>query len=423
MKTLYFECNMGAAGDMLMASLYEICEEKELFLSTMNRAFSPYGITVTPEAANKCGISGTHMRVFIHDTEEVPEHTEASADETPHEEHSHTSHHHTHSSYPELLEKIHALNLPDPVKEHASAIYELIGNAEAKVHSTTLKQIHFHEVGSLDALADVCGCALLLHLIAPEQIIASPIHVGTGFVQCAHGVLPVPAPATAELLKGIPFYSGTITGELLTPTGAAILRHYVDRFATMPVMTVEQIGYGMGRKDFPIANCVRAFVGEYEVPAAPDSNHSPQVPVSCCDDRILSISCNLDDMTGEAIGFASEVLLQAGALDVYTTPIQMKKSRPGIILTCLCNPDEKEKFTELFFKHTTTRGVRYTLCERAKLTSSFETVATPDGDIRIKTSEGYGAVHKKPEFEDLKAIALEKGWALEDVLKLLEHKE
>ena len=258
----------------------------------------------------------------------------------------------------------------------------------------------------MDALADVCGCALLIYLITPEKVFASPLHVGSGFVKCAHGILPVPAPATAELLKGIPFYTGSIKGELLTPTGAAILRHYVEGFEEMPVMTLEHIGYGMGQKDFEIANCVRTFLGD--------------VQANGYDDKILSISCNLDDMTGEDISFAAETLFNAGALDVYTIPIQMKKGRPGIILTCLCPLSEKENFTNLFFQHTTTRGIRYAVYERVKLVSTFETKETPYGKIRIKKSSGYHVNHEKPEFEDLKAIAFKQGCSLKDVRNLLD---
>lgn len=422
MKTLYFECKMGAAGDMLMAALYEICDQKELFLQTMNQAFSEYGIQISAEESKKCGISGTHMHVMINREEEgvhVHEHVHTHTHDHTEAEHVHTnkheaaehhhdesSHAHTHHSYQSILAQIEHLQLPAQVKADAAAIYRLIGEAESAVHNTTLEQIHFHEVGTLDALADVCGCALLMYLITPEKVFASPLHVGSGFVKCAHSILPVPAPATAELLKGIPFYTGSIKGELLTPTGAAILRHYVEGFEEMPVMTLEHIGYGMGQKDFETANCVRTFLGD--------------VQANGYDDKILSISCNLDDMTGEDISFAAETLLNAGALDVYTIPIQMKKGRPGIILTCLCPLSEKEKFTNLFFQHTTTRGIRYAVYERAKLVSTFETKETPYGKIRIKKSSGYHVNHEKPEFEDLKAIALKQGCSLEDVRNLLD---
>ena len=422
MKTLYFECKMGAAGDMLMAALYEICDQKELFLQTMNQAFSEYGIQISAEGSKKCGISGTHMHVMINGEEEgvhVHEHVHTHTHDHTEAEHVHTneheaaehhhdesSHAHTHHSYQSVLAQIEHLQLPAQVKADAAAIYRLIGEAESAVHNTTLEQIHFHEVGTLDALADVCGCALLMYLITPEKVFSSPLHVGSGFVKCAHGILPVPAPATAELLKGIPFYTGSIKGELLTPTGAAILRHYVEGFEEMPVMTLEHIGYGMGQKDFETANCVRTFLGD--------------VQANGYDDKILSISCNLDDMTGEDISFAAETLLNAGALDVYTIPIQMKKGRPGIILTCLCALSEKENFTNLFFQHTTTRGIRYAVYERVKLVSTFETKETPYGKIRIKKSSGYHVDHEKPEFEDLKAIAFKQGCSLKDVRNLLD---
>ena len=484
MKTLYIECNMGVAGDMLMGALYELCEQKEKFLSDMNQAFAPYGVTLSAEPAVKCGISGTHMKVAVHGEEEhshdvLPEHIhenvpmtihaqgESSAhdhgtqcchehvhgegthmhshehthdedtlmhshehthdedtlmhshghshDEDthihPHEhthdenEHTHThddkshhEHHHTHAhtSYTQILEQIHTLPFPSSVKDSSAAVYRLIGEAESKVHHSTLDQIHFHEVGSIDALVDVTGCAYLLFLLAPETILCSPVHVGSGFVHCAHGTLPVPAPATAELLKGIPFYSGNIQGELCTPTGAAVLKHFVTSFKAMPPMNVTEIGYGMGSKDFSAANCVRVFLGE----SSSSFDAAPSF-----DDCVLSISCNLDDMTGEAVGFATELFLQAGALDVYTIPIQMKKNRPGILLTCICEPKDRERLTSLFFLHTTTRGVRYQMFDRVKLTSEIETCHSTYGDVRVKKSSGYGVEKEKAEFEDLKAIS------------------
>ncbi|MEF2718963.1 MAG: nickel pincer cofactor biosynthesis protein LarC [Roseburia intestinalis] len=471
MKTLYIECNMGVAGDMLMGALYELCDQKEKFLSDMNQAFAPYGVTLSVEPAVKCGISGTHMKVAVHGEEEhshdvLPEHihedghmTIHAQEESPthdhgtqcchehvhdedtlmhshehthdedtlmhshehthdedslmhvhdhihdenehthtHDNNSHHEHHHTHAhtSYTQILEQIHTLPFPSSVKDSVAAVYRLIGEAESKVHHSTLDQIHFHEVGSIDALVDVTGCAYLLSLLEPETILCSPVHVGNGFVHCAHGTLPVPAPATAELLKGIPFYSRNIQGELCTPTGAAVLKHFVTSFEAMPPMNVTEIGYGMGTKDFAAANCVRVFLGE----SSPGSNTAPSF-----DDSVLSISCNLDDMTGEAVGFATELLLQAGALDVYTIPIQMKKNRPGILLTCICEPKDRERLTSLFFLHTTTRGVRYQMFDRAKLTSEIETCHSAYGDIRIKKSCGYGVEKEKAEFEDLKAIS------------------
>jgi hypothetical protein len=452
---------MGAAGDMLMSALYEICEQKHLFLTTMNEIFAPYQIRIVPDSLTRCGICGTHMQVKIFGTEEgdalynealartaaLTRH--AASQQTGGAEHIHnvqpksdphhaqdaqsaqeSGHTHTHTTYASILEQIGNLELPDEVKEHAAAIYRIIGEAEAAVHGTDLDNIHFHEVGSLDALADVVGCALLIHMIAPEQILASPIHVGNGFVKCAHGVLPVPAPATAEILKGIPYYTGSITSELCTPTGAAILRHYVSRFFSMPQLAPEAIGYGMGTKEFEIVNCVRIFLGDANpadslvknpsAPAAESGFTSEMLPP---DDYVLSVSCNIDDMTGEAIGLATEIFMAAGALDVYTIPIQMKKNRPGILLTCICKPEDRDKFTGLFFLHTSTRGVRFQTLERAKLDSTFETRSTYYGDIRFKKSAGYGIQKEKPEFEDLKSVVLknECSVSLADISKSIQR--
>lgn len=409
MNTIYLECNMGAAGDMIMSALYEICPQKDWFLYKMNEAMAPLGVTLSAESATKCGIRGTHMQVLVSGKEETSHH-----DAAHHHKEDSTSPEHPHADYASVLQKIDTLSLADEVKEDARAIYRLIGEAEAKVHGVTLEQIHFHEVGTLDALADVVGCALLIHLIAPEQILASPVHVGNGFVQCAHGVLPVPTPATAELLTGIPYYSGSITSELCTPTGAAILKYYVARFFPMPTISTSAIGYGMGKKDFEIANCIRAFLGDTVSYLTPSDEED-----FSCDDIILALSCNIDDMTGEAIGLATEILMAAGALDVYTTPIQMKKNRPGILLTCLCEQKDREKFTGLFFLHTSTRGVRYQTFERAKLESTFETRSTSYGNIRVKRSTGYGIEKEKPEFEDLKSVVIKNGCSLADVTQSL----
>lgn len=401
MKTIYFECNMGASGDMLMSALYEICDQKEFFLQKMNEVFAPYGITLSAAPVTKSGIRGTHMTVSIHGEEELPEHVHTThITDAANHEHTDTADH-EHTDYASILAKIQSLNLPEEVTADAAAIYQLLGEAEASVHGVELTQIHFHEIGTLDALADVTGCALLIRLIAPDQILASPIHVGNGFVKCAHGVLPVPAPATAELLKGVPCYTGSITGELCTPTGAAILKYYATRFFAMPQLAPSAIGYGMGTKEFEIVNCVRAFLGDTVSYEEEDIDEDTSY-----DDLILSISCNIDDMTGESLGLATEILMAAGALDVYTIPIQMKKNRPGILLTCLCELSDREKFTGLFFLHTSTRGLRYQTFERAKLESTFETRSTSYGDIRIKKSAGYGIKKEKPEFEDLKSVVL-----------------
>lgn len=415
MKTIYLECNMGATGDMLMSALYEICEQKDWFLYKMNEVFAPFEVSLTAASAVKCGIRGTQIQVLVPDTEggssSSEELTELHA-KNESQEHNHRT------DYPSILAQIQSLPLAEEVKSDATAIYQLLGEATAKVHGSTTDQLDLQELGTLDVLADVVGCALLIHLLAPEQILASPIHLGNGFVKCADGVLSVPVPTTAELLKGIPSYSGSVTGELCTPTGAAILKYYVTKFFPMPALTTTAIGYGMGKKDFEIANCIRAFLGD----TTSYLNDSEEDDEFAYDDLILSISCNIDDMTGEALGLATEILMAAGALDVYTIPVQMKKNRPGILLTCICEPEDREKFTGLFFLHTSTRGVRYQTFERAKLDSTFETRSTSYGDIRIKRSSGYGIHKEKPEFEDLKSVVLKNGcsMSLEEVAKSLQ---
>jgi len=272
-----------------------------------------------------------------------------------------------------------------------------LGEAEAAVHSVPLDSIHLHEVGSLDAVTDIVGCCLLVNMLGVTDITASPIHVGYGSVRCEHGVLPVPAPATAEILKGIPMYGGQIMGELCTPTGAALLKHFSARFGEMPTMNVVKIGYGMGAKDFEAANCLRAFLCE---DAAPDDISS---------DVVYEISCNLDDMTPEAIGAAFEILLENGALDVYTMPLMMKKSRPAIMLSCLCAEEKRDKMARLMLEHTSTLGVRISTCRRDILSRTIGTARTEYGDIRVKVAYGFGATKHKPEYDDVLAAAKQHG--------------
>lgn len=396
MRILYLDCLMGAAGDMLMAALYELLDDKQAFLDMMRSLGLP-GIEISAEPAVKCGITGTHMKVLVHGSEELDalhDHLHEHA-----HEHSHDHEHHHHTDLHEIEHLLSHLDLPQTVQDDALAVYRRIAEAESKVHGTTVDQIHFHEVGTLDALADVVGVCLLMHLLAPEKVYASSVHVGSGQVRCAHGILPVPAPATALLLAGVPIYGGAIQGELCTPTGAALLTHFVTKFGELPAMRLLKSGYGMGTKDFPAANCVRAMLGEQDAPT----------------EEILELSCNLDDCTGEAIGFAMERLLDAGALDVYWTSVGMKKNRPGILLTCMCRPLDREKMVELLFRHTTTLGVRESAFRRYTLSRESKTIQTPDGDIRVKVSTGYGVTREKPEFDDLAKIARKTGKSLSEL--------
>ena len=276
------------------------------------------------------------------------------------------------------------------MKASARAVYDAIAQAEAKAHGCPVGDVHFHEVGALDAVADVVGVCYALHLLAPERIAVSPIHVGSGTVRCAHGVMPVPAPATANLLAGVPIYGGTIQGELCTPTGAALLAHFAQSFGPMPVMAAGAVGVGIGTKDFGQANCVRAFLGETEEGA---------------NGEILELVCNIDDMTPEALSFACTQLLERGALDVYTVPGTMKKGRSGHVLTVLCPAEREGEMALHILRETTTNGLRVRRCGKYFLAPGADRVQTQWGPVGLKLAQGHGITHVKPEYDDVAALA------------------
>ena len=401
MKILYIDCGMGAAGDMLTAALIELLPDPDAFLEKLN-ALSIPDIRFTKEKSNKCGITGTHMRVTVDGLEEDEDMYGADhGHEHHHHEHEHHGHEHHHSGMHEIEHIISDLTLPAKVREDILAVYTLIAEAESHVHGVPVSEIHFHEVGTMDAIADITAVCLLMNELSPDKVVVSPIHVGSGQVKCAHGILPVPAPATAHILGDVPIYGGSIQGELCTPTGAALLKHFASAFGDMPIMKTKVIGYGMGKKDFPRANCVRAMLGEHE-----DKT-----------DIVLELSCNVDDMTAEEVSFAMERLLEGGAKEVYTIPIGMKKSRPGTLIRVMCDEQDKEMILRLLFRHTTTIGVRECETKRYVLDRKIETQQTPYGEIRRKISSGYGVSRFKYEYDDLSRIAREQNISLEEVKK------
>lgn len=427
MKTLYIDCSMGAAGDMLTAALLELCPEPEKIVADLNALGIPK-VSFLRESSVKCGITGTHISVTVNGEEEEshdhhesemhhghehPEHEHHHALEHTHDhdhEHSHSHEHthpyghsHHHSSLHDIEHIVRGhLSLPQKVQDDIMAVYQLIAEAESHVHGVPVTQIHFHEVGTMDAIADITAVCLLMARLSPDEVVVSPIHVGSGQVHCAHGILPVPAPATAHILRDIPIYGGSIKGELCTPTGAALLKHFATRFGSMPLMKTQAIGYGMGKKDFEAANCIRAMLGET------DSSEG----------EICELSCNVDDMTGEAIGFAMEQLLDAGALDVYTIPIGMKKSRPGVLIHIMCREADKETMIRTVFRHTTTIGIRENKLRRYVLERRIETVDTPYGTIRCKVSSGYDVERRKYEYDDLARIAKENKISMTEAVSL-----
>ena len=444
MRTLYFDCQMGAAGDMLIAALLELIPDRDRFVERFNALGIP-GVVMQAEPSEKCGVRGTHVTITVNGEEEeshdhVHEHGHSHEhhhehghahdhdhthdhdhdhvhDEHHHEpihdhdhehthdhDHDHGGHHHHHSGLADIehIIKDH-LDLPEKVQKDILAVYQIIAEAESQVHGVPMTEIHFHEVGTMDAVADVAAVCMLMNELKPERVVASPVHVGSGQVKCAHGILPVPAPATALILQDVPIYGGEIKGELCTPTGAALLKYFVNEFGQMPVMKTTAIGYGMGKKDFPAANCVRAMLGEGGEKT----------------EELIELTCNVDDMTAEAIGFAMEQLFAAGARDVYTIPVGMKKNRPGTLIHVMCSSSTKEKMVELLFKHTTTLGIREAKLDRYFLNRTIEEVDTPFGKVHVKKSHGYGVERAKYEYEDLARIAREEGLSLAEVEKRL----
>ena len=395
MKTLYLDCSMGAAGDMLAAALLELLPDPDAFVAELNALAIP-DVKFSRETSVKCGITGTHLQVTVHGEEEGAHDHHHAHSHDHHHDHAHAHHHdhaHSHHHHASLHDIEHIvrghLSLPATVADNVMAVYHLIADAESKAHGKPVSEIHFHEVGTMDAIADITAVCLLMHRLAPDEIIVSPVHVGSGQVHCAHGILPVPAPATATILQDVPIYGGSIQGELCTPTGAALLKHFANSFGEMPVMRTSAIGYGMGQKDFPAANCVRALLGER----------------SAASDDVIELCCNIDDMTGEAIGYAFDKLFAAGALDVYTIPIGMKKSRPGHLLHVICREADKDALVRALFAHTTTIGIRENRFRRYALDRHIETIETSDGPVRRKCSTGYGVSREKFEHDDLARIA------------------
>ena len=425
MKRLFLDCQMGIAGDMLTATLLGLVDNPEMWIANLNQIGIP-DVTYTLIPKEEKGLQGYRVAVTINGIEES-EHHKGSSHDQYHTDHHHHDAHHEHNKHSEahgpgehsehhmhgrglqgVTDIINSLSISDMCKQNAINVYQLVAQAEAKVHKSTVTQIHFHELGILDAIADIVAVCVLLEELKFDEIIISPIHVGTGTVHCAHGELPVPAPATMELLAGIPMYADyQIKGELCTPTGAALAKYFGTAFSHMPIMTPTKVSYGFGTKQFERPNCIRAFVELLD-----DS-----------EDTIIEMSCNLDDMTPEEIGYAVEQLLLSPALDVFTTPIMMKKQRPGTMLTVLCKVDDIDKVRDLIFRHTTSLGIRYHRCNRYILNRSTGDIDWEGNRIVFKTSSGFGVKRHKYEYDSLAAIAKQNDMSLLDLKRQLRKKE
>ena len=374
MKELYIECNMGVAGDMLSAALLDTLSDndRKTITDRLNSLLPDVSVTLSKVKKNK--ISASKLDVSI---------TECG-------------HHHT--DIAEIYGIINGFDLPDNVKENAKKVYSLIANAESKVHGTQVADVHLHEVGAKDAIIDVTAFCYILDYINIEKVHCSSIVTGYGSIKTQHGILSVPAPATAELLKGMQIISGDIEGELTTPTGAAIVKYFAGESSPIN-MNIEKTGYGAGTKDFAKPNVVRVFIGE-----------------SDSTEDIYELRCQLDDMTGEEMGYAITKLIDLGAKDAYVKPIVMKKSRPAFEFTVITTPEKKDELTAQIFKHTTTLGVRQVECKRCTLSREI----TENNCVHIKKSAGYGTEKSKIEFDDLARIADEKDISLFEARRLTE---
>jgi hypothetical protein len=337
------------------------------------------GYSIDFEKVDRSGISATYARV-------------STADE------------HAHRHLSDILRIIYDSSLSDSVKERAGLIFSRLAEAEARVHNQPIEKVHFHEVGALDAIIDVVGAAISFEMLGAERFVCSPLHVGSGTVEMDHGRFPVPPPAVTELLKGVPFYSSDIQGELLTPTGAAILSTVCHSFGPIPQLKLEQTGYGAGTREYEkFPNVLRVFIGEEESAAA-------------ADERLLIIETNMDDISPQILGHVMDRAFELGALDCYFTAIQMKKNRPGVLLSILCRPDDRERFMQLLFAETTTLGVRSYEVARRALERSVVRVETQYGPIDVKVAQLNGHIIKDmPEFEQCRQAALKAGVPLRDV--------
>jgi uncharacterized protein (TIGR00299 family) protein len=392
MKLAYFDCFSGISGDMTLGALVDAGLPVEQLRSGLQALQVP-GWQLSAEKVWKNGMSATHVKVG---TEDQSKHRSLSA----------------------ILEILQKSQLADSVRQRAAAIFTKLGEAEASVHDVPLEKIHFHEVGAVDAIVDIVGACIGFDALGIEQFACSPLNVGGGTAKMAHGVLPVPAPATAKLLQGKPTYSNGVQRELVTPTGAAIVATLCDHFGPQPPLSVSHIGYGAGTADLEqqpnvlrimIGNSIGQSIGES---AAHSVNTAPGF-----DEQIYVIEANLDDMNPQIYGYFSDKALAAGALDVYTTPVQMKKNRPGTLLTVLCKPQDTNNLMSLVFAETTTFGLRTYQAQRRILPREHITVSTTYGDVRIKLSRLNGHIqHTTPEYEDCRKLAESNNIPLQQVI-------
>ena len=433
MRIAYIECFSGISGDMFLGALVDAGVSPQLLQDTV--AALGLGAKLEVSRVVRSGISATKVDVWVDGEKDMPReeywakqeasHSHAHHDHHEHE-HSHEHHHshgessragvpaphehsHSHRGLTEIQKIISAAQISESAKKTAISIFEALGAAEAKIHDVPVESIHFHEVGSVDAIVDIVCAAVGIEALGVDEIVCSSLNVGGGMVKCAHGTFPVPAPATVELLKDAPVYSAHVQAELVTPTGAAIVKTLAKRFSTFPEMRVDKSAYGAGSRDFPgHPNVLRIVIGE----AAAKMTGKTQ------SDTISVLEANLDDLNPQVFGYVMDRLLEEGALDVFGVPVQMKKNRPGTLLTVLCKPEDADKLTHLVFSETTTLGVRRREESRQTLARRWESVRTEWGEVRIKVASMNGTVtNYAPEYEDCRRIAEEHHVPLKMVMQ------
>jgi uncharacterized protein (TIGR00299 family) protein len=429
MRIAYLDCFSGISGDMFLGALVDAGVSVRLLEDTV--AALNIGARIEISRVNRSGITAAKVDVFapdVHGHEEKDSPLEAQEHKHSHPDHEHSHEEHSHSHEPghshdkqhshshehtrglrEIREIIRKAAISESAKNTAIEIFETLGAAEAKIHNMEIEKVHFHEVGAVDALVDIVCAAVGAEALGVDEIVCSALNVGGGTVKCAHGTLPVPAPATVELLKGASVYSSGVQAELVTPTGAAIVKVLVKRFSSFPEMKIEKSGYGAGTRDFPgHANVLRLTIGDAQT----------QLAAKTLQETISVLEANLDDMNPQVFGYVMDRLLEEGALDVFGLPVQMKKNRPGMLLTVLCRREDAPKLTDLIFQETTTLGVREREENRRVLARKWIMVGTRWGNIRLKVASMNGTVtNYAPEYEDCRKIAAENRVPLKSVMQ------
>ena len=435
MRIAYLDCFSGISGDMFLGALVDAGVSPQVLQDTV--AALGVGAKLVISKVMRSGISATKVDVWVDGEKDMPREEFWAKQDAPGSEHSHShthghthshghehkhshdetsgdshaphNHEHAHRGLTEIRRIISAAEISESAKKTAIRIFEALGTAEAKIHNIPIESIHFHEVGAVDAIVDIVCAAVSAEALGVDEIVCSPLNVGGGTVKCAHGTFPVPAPATLELLKGAPSYSSGVPVELVTPTGAAIAVTLASRFSAFPQLTVEKSAYGAGSRDFPgHPNVLRLVIGEGVADLA--------VKTKC--ETISVLEANLDDLNPQVFGYVMDRLLEEGALDVFGVPVQMKKNRPGTLLTVLCKPEHADKMMQLLFAETSTLGIRRHEESRQALARRWETVRTEWGEVRIKIASMNGTVtNYAPEYEDCRRIAAEHHVPLKTVMQ------